>query len=41
MPPLDGASPGVCGVQNGNRRKQRDLGIDDDRSAGEDDDPDE
>ncbi|PTD10406.1 hypothetical protein HYE67_007175 [Fusarium culmorum] len=41
LPPLDGASPGVCGVQNGNRRKQRDLGIDDDRSAGEDDDPDE
>ena len=41
LPPLDGASCGVCGVQNENRRNQWALGIDDDRSAGEDDDPDE
>jgi ATP-binding cassette subfamily E protein 1 len=40
FPSLDGASPGVWGVQNGNGQRLRILGIDDDRSAGEDDDPD-
>lgn len=41
FPSLDGASHGVWGVQNGNGQKQRVLGIDDDRSVSEDDDPDE